>query len=120
VVETNQPAGTLKLDTSFGIKRLKAKQLPYRLLMDPVNQIRQALIMQAGMTGETPPQVTGLVLHFTPGAATSISIASGSGEKLYSSAGNDLIRLEMEEDLVAENPIVSFEHLPVSIQPWLR
>jgi hypothetical protein len=120
LVESNQPAGTLKLDTGFGIKLLKAKQLTYRLLMDCAEQIQQALALQARITGQNPPRVVGLIFNFTPGDPASISIAAGSGEQMYSSVGNNVIRLEIDEALLADNPIVSFERLPINIQPWLH
>lgn len=108
-VLTNMPAGE-KAQFAFAIEPVvpAGTQFGYAALMAGVRQSNVLLKEQAGMMRFFLPNFTGIEIRFARGQAASARI----GSAVVAADARGVLRLELDERLIAANAQVSLSHVP--------
>lgn len=114
-VLTNLPDGE-KGGFGFGMAPIvpAGLQFDYTELMGSVPQSNALIKAQAGLMRFMMPTFVGLSMQFPRGEAASARILSRQGGTTIAADGNGVLRLTLDEALLAENPRVTLSQRPHS------
>ena len=112
-VLTNMPAGE-KAGFAFAAEPVvpAGTQFGYAALMAGVKQSNALIKEQAGMLRFLAPTFTGIELRYPRGQAATVRIGSARGESTIAADPRGILRIMLDENLVAANAQVSLSHLP--------
>lgn len=118
-VVSNQPKGALRLMVAMQLPPSDDLTFRYRRLGDGVAEMNKSIKAQAGMMSLFAPKVRGVVFLFpkTSAGKATVEIQSSSGVKKYTADKNGLIKLKLENTLLAENPAVVVSEIPKHVVP---
>jgi hypothetical protein len=119
LIRSNQPAGTLDLQVTFILKTLPGRQVEYAWLWETVRQLDVAITAMQGVQAAPPGEVVGLILEYKPGERGQVIAGEGAGAATLTADERGVLRLELTEELLAENPTLVFSPLPQRLVPLI-
>lgn len=119
VIESNQPAGTLDLEVTFILQTLPGTRVEYAWLWETVRQLDVAVSAMQGVQAAPPGEVVGLILEYRPGERGEVVAGEGAGAATLTADERGVLRLELTEAMLADNPTLVFRPLPQRLVPLI-
>jgi hypothetical protein len=119
LIESNQPAGTLDLQVTFILKTLPGTRVEYAWLWETVRQLDVAVSAMQGVQAAPPGEVVGLIFEYRPGERGEVIAGEGPGAATLTADERGVLRLELTEAMLEENPTLVFRPLPQRLVPLI-
>ena len=128
LIISNQPKGSLRINTSIDFLPPAAGTSDYRTLMAEVDQINDLIHREAGMLSWFAPKAEGLIFLFGKQPPATLTIRTIKGDTMLSAkaspypfipAAYDIIQVKYAKDLYASNPSVSLSVAPKDVMPLM-
>lgn len=119
LVRSNQPAGTLDLQVTFILKTLPGEKVEYAWLWETVRQLDVAITAMQGVQAAPAGEVVGLILEYKPGQRGVVIAGEGAGAATLTADERGVLRLEVTEAMLEENPTFVFRPLPQRLVPLI-
>ena len=120
LVQSNQPPGTLDLQVTFILKTLPGEQVEYAWLWETVRQLDVAMTAMQGVQAAPPGEVVGLIFEYKPGERGQVIAGEGAGAATLTADERGVLRLEVTQQMFAENPTLVFRPLPQRLVPLME
>lgn len=120
VVQSNQPAGTLDLQVTFILRTLPGTQVEYAWLWETVRQLDVAITAMQGVQAAPPGEVVGLIFEYKPGERGQVIAGEGATAATLTADERGVLRLELTEAMLADNPTLVFRPLPQRLVPLIN
>jgi hypothetical protein len=120
VVQSNQPSGTLDLQVTFILKTLPGEKVEYAWLWETVRQLDVAITAMQGVQAAPPGEVVGLIFEYKPGERGLVVAGEGAEAATLTADERGVLRLEVTEAMLAENPTLVFRPLPQRLVPLIN
>jgi Protein of unknown function (DUF2987) len=128
LIISNQPKGSLRINTTIDFLPPAAGTSDYRTLMADVGQINDLIHREAGMLSWFAPKAEGLIFLFGKQEPATLTIHTSKGDTVLAAKSSpypftpaifDIIQVKYAKDLYASNPPVSLSVAPKDVMPLM-
>jgi hypothetical protein len=113
-VETNQPKGSLAFIVNVALKLADPARVPWS---DVEAGLEQVKAFYAESRGASAPGISGIEIHFAPGAPAMLTIEGRSERLLMADPGGRVI-VTRDMASVDEKPVLAFSRAPEFVLPY--
>jgi hypothetical protein len=113
-VETNQPKGSLAFIVNVALKLADPARVPWTDIEAGLDQVRA---FYAESRGASAPGISGVEIHFAPGAPAMLTI-EGKSERLLMADPNGRVIVTRDMAPADEKPVLAFSRAPDFVLPY--
>jgi hypothetical protein len=113
-VETNQPKGSLAFIVNVALKLADPARVPWSDIEAGLEQVRA---FYTESRGASAPGISGIEIHFAPGAPAMLTI-EGRSERLLMADPNGRVIVTRDMAPAAEKPVLAFSRAPDFVLPY--
>jgi hypothetical protein len=113
-VETNQPKGSLAFIVNVALKLADPARVPWTDIEAGLDQVKA---FYAESRGASAPGISGVEIHFAPGAPAMLTI-EGKSERLLMADPNGRVIVTRDMAPADEKPVLAFSRAPDFVLPY--